>query len=348
MFKVNARSTSAPGAPFEAVEIERRDPGPGDVVIDIAFSGICHTDVSRARSEFGNTHYPLVPGHEIAGVVSAVGSAVSKFAVGDRVGVGCIVDSCRECDYCRAGMEPYCRNDHVRTYNSIGRDGKVTLGGYSEKIVVDEGYVVRIPDGIPLDQAAPLLCAGITMYSPLRHWKAGPDTRVAIIGFGGLGHVGVSISAALGAHTTVLDLTMDKRDDAIRRGADDYRLSTDESIFKEFAGAFDLIISTVPANLDYDQFLPLLALDGTFVQLGVPKSPITLDVFSLFYNRRSLAGTLVGGIAETQEMLDFCAKHSIVAEIETVGADGIDNAYDRVHAGDVRYRMVLDVSTLSS
>ncbi|WP_037161819.1 NAD(P)-dependent alcohol dehydrogenase [Rhodococcoides fascians] len=348
MFTVNARSTSAPGAPFEAVTIERRDPGPGDVVIDIAFSGICHTDVSRARSEFGTTHYPLVPGHEIAGIVSAIGSGVSKFAVGDRVGVGCIVDSCRECDYCRAGLEPYCRNDHVRTYNSLGRDGKITLGGYSEKIVVDEGYVVRIPDSIPLDQAAPLLCAGITLYSPLRHWKAGPGSRIAIVGYGGLGHVGVAIAKALGAVTTVFDLTMDKRDDAIRRGADDYRLTTDEGIFKEFEGAFELIISTVPANLDYDQFLKMLALDGTFVQLGVPHNPVSLDVFSLFYNRRSLAGTLVGGIRETQEMLEFCAEHSIAAEIETVGADGIDSAYDRVAAGDVRYRMVLDVSTLAS
>ncbi|MFA3894113.1 NAD(P)-dependent alcohol dehydrogenase [Rhodococcus qingshengii] len=348
MFTVNARSTSAPGAPFEAVVIERRDPGPGDVVIDIAFSGICHTDVSRARSEFGTTHYPLVPGHEIAGVVSKVGSDVTKFAVGDRVGVGCIVDSCRECDYCRAGLEPYCRNDHVRTYNSMGRDGRITLGGYSEKIVVDEGYVLRIPDAIPLDQAAPLLCAGITMYSPLRHWKAGPGSRIAIVGFGGLGHVGVAIARALGAHTTVFDLTMDKHDDAIRLGADDYRLSTDAGIFKEFEGAFELIVSTVPANLDYDLFLKMLALDGTFVQLGVPHNPVSLDVFSLFYNRRSLAGTLVGGIGETQEMLDFCAEHSIVAEIETVGADEIDSAYDRVAAGDVRYRMVLDVGTLAT
>jgi uncharacterized zinc-type alcohol dehydrogenase-like protein len=326
----------------------RRDVGPGDVLIDIAYCGICHTDVSRARGEFGQTHYPLVPGHEIAGIVSAVGSQVRKFAVGDRVGVGCLVDSCRECDYCRAGMEPYCRNGHIRTYNCLDRTGEYTQGGYSEKIVVDEGYVVRIPDGIPLEAAAPLLCAGITLYSPLRHWKAGPGVKVAIIGFGGLGHVGVPISAALGAHTTVFDLTMDKEADAYRRGADDYRLTTDPAIFTDFAGAFDLILSTVPANLDYDAFLELLALDGTFVNLGVPKERISLDVFSLLNNRRSLSGTLVGSIAETQEMLDFCARNAITPEVEIVAADEIDVAYDRVAGGDVRYRFVIDIATMEA
>jgi uncharacterized zinc-type alcohol dehydrogenase-like protein len=344
---VNARSTAGPGEPFKATTIERREVGPTDVLIDIAYCGICHTDVSRARSEFGTTEYPLVPGHEIAGTVSAVGAEVGQFSVGDRVGVGCLVDSCRECDYCRAGLEPYCRSGHVRTYNSTGRDGKSTQGGYSEKIVVDEAYVVRIPDRLPLRIAAPLLCAGITMYSPLRHWKAGPGMRVAIVGFGGLGHVGVSISAALGAHTTVFDLTMDKRDDALRRGAADYRLTTDPAILTELAGTFDLIVSTVPGNLDYDAFLQLLALDGTFVNLGVPKQPISFDVFSLLYNRRSIAGTLVGGIEETQEMLDFCAMHGIEAEVETTDADGIDAAFDRVAAGDARYRFVIDISTLA-
>jgi alcohol dehydrogenase (NADP+) len=344
---VNARATAGPTEPFRATTIERRDVRPTDVLIDIAYSGICHTDVSRARSEFGTTSYPLVPGHEIAGTVSAVGTEVEKFSVGDRVGVGCLVDSCRQCDYCRSGLEPYCREGHVRTYNAIGRDGQPTLGGYSEKIVVDEAYVVRIPDALPLQTAAPLLCAGITMYSPLRHWKAGPGSRVAIVGFGGLGHVGVAISAALGAHTTVLDLTMDKKADAFRRGADDYRLTTDPAIFTDFAGAFDLIVSSVPASLDYDAFLQMLALDGTLVNLGVPKKPITFDVFSLLYNRRSIAGTLVGGIPETQEMLDFCAEHGIAAEVEIIGAGDIDAAYDRVAAGDVRYRFVIDISTMA-
>ncbi|MER5183868.1 NAD(P)-dependent alcohol dehydrogenase [Streptomyces sp. NPDC002896] len=348
MITVNARSDAGPDETFKPMALQRRDVGPGDVLIDIAYCGICHTDVSRARSEFGQTHYPLVPGHEIAGTVSAVGSEVRKFAVGDRVGVGCLVDSCRECDYCRAGMEPYCRNGHIRTYNCLDRTGQFTQGGYSEKIVVDEGYVLRIPDGIPLEEAAPLLCAGITLYSPLRHWKAGPGVKVAIIGFGGLGHVGVPISAALGAHTTVFDLTMDKKADAYRRGADDYRLSTDPAIFTDFAGAFDLILSTVPANLDYDAFLELLALDGTFVSLGVPKERLSLDVFSLLNNRRSLAGTLVGGIEETQEMLDFCSRNGITPEVEVVAADEIDAAYDRVAAGDVRYRFVIDIATMAA
>ncbi|WP_329577581.1 NAD(P)-dependent alcohol dehydrogenase [Streptomyces sp. NBC_01361] len=348
MITVNSRSIAGPEESFKPMTLVRRDVGPGDVLIDIAYCGICHTDVSRARSEFGQTHYPLVPGHEIAGTVSAVGSEVRKFAVGDRVGVGCLVDSCRECDYCRAGMEPYCRNGHIRTYNCLDSTGQFTQGGYSEKIVVDEGYVLRIPDGIPLEEAAPLLCAGITLYSPLRHWKAGPGVKVAIIGFGGLGHVGVSISAALGAHTTVFDLTMDKKDDAHRRGADDYRLSTDPAIFTDYAGAFDLILSTVPANLDYDAFLELLALDGTFVNLGVPKKRISVDVFSLLNNRRSLAGTLVGSIEETQEMLDFCARNAITPEVEIVAADEIDAAYDRVAAGDVRYRFVIDIATMSA
>jgi uncharacterized zinc-type alcohol dehydrogenase-like protein len=347
MITVNARSTAGAGEPFKATKIDRRDVGPTDVLIDIAYSGVCHTDVSRARSEFGTTMYPLVPGHEIAGIVSAVGSQTTKFRVGDRVGVGCMVDSCRTCDYCLAGLEPYCRKDHVRTYNSIGRDGQPTLGGYSQKIVVDEGYVVRIPDELPLDAAAPLLCAGITLYSPLRHWNAGPGKRVAVVGFGGLGHVGVSISRALGAHTTVLDLVEDKRADAMRRGADDYRLVTDPTTFTDLASSFDLIVSTVPANIDYDAFLKMLDMDGTLVNLGVPKKPISFDVFSLFYNRRSIAGTLVGGIPETQEMLNFCAEHGIVSEVEIIGADDIDAAYDRVAIGDVRYRFVIDISTMA-
>jgi alcohol dehydrogenase (NADP+) len=345
---VNARGVAGREESFEPMRVDRRDVGPADVLVDIAFCGICHTDVSRSRSEFGTTHYPIVPGHEIAGVVSTVGSEVRKFAVGDRVGVGCIVDSCRECDYCRAGMEPYCREGNTLTYNGLDRTGQRTRGGYSEKIVVDEGYVVRIPDAIPLEAAAPLLCAGITLYSPLRHWKAGPGVEVGILGFGGLGHVGVSLSAALGARTTVFDLTMDKEADAYRRGADDFRLSTDTAVFTDFTGAFDLILSTVPANLDYDAFLGLLALDGTFVNLGVPKKPIYLDVFSLLHNRRSLAGTLVGSIEETQEMLDFCAANGIAAEVEIVTADEIDKAYDRVAAGDVRYRFVIDIASMAT
>ncbi len=348
MSTVSARSTAGPGEPFKATTIERRDLGACDVLIEIAYSGICHTDIHHARSERGSsTIYPLVPGHEITGIVSAVGGEVTKFAVGDRVGVGCMVDSCRQCDNCGAGLEQYCRGGHVKTYNAIGRDGQPNLGGYSEKIVVDEAYVVRVPGGMPLPNAASLLCAGITMYSPLRHWHAGPGQRVAIVGFGGLGHLGVAISAALGADTTVLDLTVSKRDDALRRGAHGYRVTTDPATFTDLAESFDLIISTVPGNLDYDAFLGLLALDGTFVNLGVPKDPISVDAFSLLSRRRSIAGSLIGGIGETQEMLEFCAERGIGAEIEMIDADRIDEAFDRIMAGDVRYRFVIDVSTMA-
>ena len=349
MITVSARSTAGPSEPFKPTTIERRDPGACDVLIDIAYSGICHTDIHHARSErASSTIYPLVPGHEITGIVSAVGDRVTKFAVGDRVGVGCMVDSCRQCDNCRAGLEQYCRAGHVKTYNAIGRDGQPNLGGYSEKIVVDEAFVMRIPDGMPLPNAASLLCAGITVYSPLRHWNAGPGRRVAIAGFGGLGHLGVTKSAALGAHTTVLELTMDKRDDALRRGAQDYRITTDPATFTDLASSFDLIISTVPGNLDYDAFLNLLMLDGTFVNLGVPKDPISVDAFSLLSSRRSIAGSLIGGIRETQEMLDFSAAHGIGTEIEMIDADRIDEAFDRIVVGDVRYRFVIDISTMAA
>jgi uncharacterized zinc-type alcohol dehydrogenase-like protein len=258
-----------------------------------------------------------------------------------------MVDSCRECDNCRAGLEQYCSGGRVLTYDSIGRDGQPTHGGYSEKIVVDESFVVRIPERIPLQNAAPLFCAGITLYSPLRHWNAGPGRRVGIVGFGGLGHVGVQISRALGAHTTVLDLSPAKRDDALRLGADEYRLATDTGIFIELANSFDLIISTVPANVDLDAYLGLLGTDGTFVNLGVPEKPLSVSAMSLLRNRRSLAGTLSGGLPETQEMIDFCAEHGIGAEVEVIDADRVDEAYERLLAGDVRYRFVIDISSMA-
>ncbi|MEE3853020.1 NAD(P)-dependent alcohol dehydrogenase [Gordonia sp. LSe1-13] len=347
MINVNARSVSAQGEAFKPVVIERRDPGPLDVLIDIDFCGVCHSDVSHTRHSKGTTRYPIVPGHEIVGRVTAVGAQVSRFAVGDRAGVGCMVYSCRECESCKAGMEQYCRHEHIRTYNGI-LDGEVTLGGYSEQIVVDENYVIPIPDSLTSAVAAPLLCAGITMYSPLRHWQVGPGSRVAIVGFGGLGHVGVQISAALGAHTTVLDIDDAKRADAMRLGADDYRLTTDPEVFTELTESFDLILSTVPAALDYDGLLGLLARDGTFVNLGVPKQPISIDVYSLLRKRRSMSGARIGSIAETREMLEFCGAHGIAAEIEMIDADGLDEAFDRVERGDVRYRFVLDVKTMSA
>lgn len=348
MITVQARCVCGPHEPFLPTTIQRRDPGPRDVLIDIAYAGICHSDVEHARKlrAGGKTMYPLVPGHEIAGIVSAVGSEVTKFTVGDRAGVGNMVDACRVCVNCRAGLEQYCSGKRVLTYNSLDRDGQPTQGGYSQKIVVDEAFVVKIPESLPLQNAAPLFCAGITLYSPLRHWRAGPGKRVAIVGFGGLGHVGVQISKALGAHTTVLDLSPAKREDALRLGADAYHVASDVALFTELANSFDLIISTVPANVDLDAYLGLLALDGTLVSLSIPTKPLSLSAASLLANRRSLAGTLSGGLAETQEMIDFCAQHGIGAQVEVIDADQIDAAYERLLAGDVRYRFVIDTHTL--
>lgn len=347
MIRVNARCTCGPREPFTATTIARREPGPRDVVIDIAYAGICHSDIDHARSVRGQTIYPLVPGHEIAGVVSAVGSGVSRFSVGDRAGVGVMVDACRTCESCRAGLEQYCTGGRVMTYNAIGRDGEPTHGGYSEKIVVDEDFALRIPSTIPLENAAPLMCAGITLYSPLRHWKVGRGKRVAIVGFGGLGHVGVQIAHAMGAHVTVLELSSQKREDAIRLGAAEYVVTSDAGALSRHKDAFDLVVSTVPANLDLDALLGTLARDGTFVSLGVPDRPLQVSAFSLMRNRRSLAGTLSGGLAETQEMLDFCAAHGVRAEVEIISANQIDAAFERLLAGDVRYRFVIDVRTMS-
>jgi uncharacterized zinc-type alcohol dehydrogenase-like protein len=347
MMRVRARCTCGPHEGFQATTIERRDLGPHDVLIDIAYAGICHSDVEHARSLRGRTRYPLVPGHEIAGTIAAVGTAVTRFTVGARAGVGNMVDSCRDCSSCRAGFEQYCSGGRVLTYGTMGRDGRVTDGGYSERIVVDERFVLSIPDGIALAKAAPLFCAGITMFSPLRHWQAGPGRRVGVIGFGGLGHVGVQIARALGAHTTAFDLSSAKRDDALRLGADTFRLAGDISGASDLAGSFDLIISTVPASIELDAWLALLARDGTLVCLSIPQKPLSVSAVSLLNNRRSLAGTRSGGLPETQEMIDFCAAHGVGAEVEVIDADGIDTAYERLLAGDVRYRFVIDVATMA-
>jgi len=345
MITAKARAMSSATAPFETITVERRDLGPHDVLIEIAYAGICHTDVHHARAEFGTTYYPIVPGHEIAGTVSAVGNAVATFDIGDRVGVGCLVDSCRECDHCQKGLESYCRVGKVLTYNGIGRDGEVTKGGYSERVVVDERFVVKIPDSLPLANAAPLMCAGITVYSPLRHWGAGPGKRVAIIGFGGLGHVAVQISSALGAATTVINRTSEQAADAMRMGAVDFRTTDDPRTFTELVDSFDLIVSTVPASYDLNVHLNLLAQDGTFVNLGVPEKPLSIDPYSILTNRRSLTGSMSGGMPETQEMVDFCAEHGIGAEVEVIAASEIDAAYERLVASDVRYRFVIDTRT---
>jgi uncharacterized zinc-type alcohol dehydrogenase-like protein len=347
MTTVAAYAAPSAKAPLERTTIERREPGEFDVLIDIKFAGICHSDIHQAREGWGEAIFPMVPGHEIAGVVAAVGSGVTKFTVGDRVGVGCMVDSCRECENCKAGLEQYCTGGGmIGTYNAIGKDGEPTYGGYSQKIVVDENYVVRIPDGLALDEAAPLLCAGITLYSPLKRFGAGPGKKVAIVGLGGLGHMGVKIAHALGAEVTVLSQSLRKKDDGLKLGADHYHATSDPKTFEELAGTFDLIVSTVSAPLDFGAYLSLLKTQGTLANVGAPEEPVSLNLFSVINGGKSLAGSMIGGIAETQEMLDFCAEHGIGAEIELIRAEQINEAYERVLASDVRYRFVIDTSTI--
>ncbi|MBF6137569.1 NAD(P)-dependent alcohol dehydrogenase [Nocardia otitidiscaviarum] len=345
-----AYAVSAPDGHFEKVAIERRELGPHDVLIDIEYAGICHSDIHTARDEWGGAKYPCVPGHEIAGHVAAVGPAVTKFQVGDRVGVGCMVDSCGKCEPCLAGEEQYCVPGATMTYNTPVPEefqpGGYTLGGYSTQIVVTESFVVSIPEGIGLDVAAPLLCAGITLFSPLRHWNAGPGKRVAIIGMGGLGHVGVKIAAAMGAEVTVLSHSLSKEADGRKFGAHHYYATSEKQTFRDLRGHFDLIINTVSADLPIDSYLKLLRLDGTLVILGLPENPLQVKPFTIAGYRRSLAGSMIGGIAQTQEMLNFCAEHGIGAEIETISADRIDEAYERVVASDVRYRFVIDTATM--
>ncbi|MEV5907802.1 NAD(P)-dependent alcohol dehydrogenase [Streptomyces sp. WAC 01325] len=346
MTTVAAFAAPAAKAPLERTTIERREVGEFDVLIDIKFAGICHSDIHQAREGWGEAIFPMVPGHEIAGIVSEVGPGVTKYRVGDRVGVGCMVDSCRECENCLAGLEQYCLKGNIQTYNGVGKDGEPTYGGYSQKIVVAESFVLRIPDGLSLDVAAPLLCAGITTYSPLRHWNTGPGKKVAILGMGGLGHMGVKLAHALGAEVTVLSQSLRKKDDGLKLGADHYYATSDEQTFRELRGSFDLILSTVSAPLNLDQYLSLLKTDGAFVNVGAPEEPVALNLFSVIMGRKTLAGSGIGGIRETQEMLDFCAEHGIGAEIELIGADEINDAYERVLGSDVRYRFVIDTATI--
>ena len=331
-------------SPLRPGAVERREPGDFEVQIAIKFAGICHSDIHTARGDWA-VSYPIVVGHEIAGIVEAVGPGVTRHSAGDRVGVGCFVDSCRDCANCRDGEEQHCLAGSIRTYNSTGRDGLPTAGGYSTRIVVDENYVLRIPDGISLAAAAPLLCAGITMYSPLRNWGAGPGKRVAIIGMGGLGHMGVKIAAALGAEVTVLSQSLKKQEDARRLGAAGYFATSDPATFDMLADHFDLIINTVSADIDVDAHLSLLAVGGTMVMVGLPSEPLTLRTWMLAGYRRNLAGSKMGGIRQTQEMLDFCAARGLGAEVEVIPASQINDAYERVLASDVRYRFVIDAST---
>jgi uncharacterized zinc-type alcohol dehydrogenase-like protein len=343
-----AHAYAAPSATEDLVPttIERRDVGPHDVLIEIKYAGICHSDIHTVRGEWGPQAFPLVPGHEIAGIVTEVGSEVTKHAVGDRVGVGCMVNSCGECKNCKAGDEQYCLNGMVGTYGATDRDGTITQGGYATHVVVTEDFVLRIPDGIELDVAAPLLCAGITTYSPLNRWGAGHGKKVAVVGLGGLGHMAVQLAHAMGAEVSVLSQSLKKQEDGLRLGADRYYATSDETAFTELAGYFDLIINTVSASIDISAFLGLLTVDGAMVNVGAPAEPLSVNAMALIGGRRSFAGSMIGGIPETQEMLDFCAEHGIGAEIEVISADKINDAYERVLSSDVRYRFVIDTATL--
>ncbi|NRQ48518.1 NAD(P)-dependent alcohol dehydrogenase [Aeromicrobium stalagmiti] len=347
MTTVNAFAAPSATEPLVRTTIERREVGENDVSIAIRYSGICHSDIHLVRGDWGPVTYPQVVGHEIAGEVVAIGSAVTKFSVGERVGVGCMVNSCRECENCLAGMENYCLKGNTQTYGSVDRDGTITQGGYSSHVVVDQDFVLRIPEAIPYEAVAPLLCAGITTYSPLAHWNAGPGTKVAVVGMGGLGHLAVKIAAAKGAEVTVLSQTLSKQEDGLAFGAEHYYATSDPTTFKTLRNTFDLIINTVSsADLDFNAYLKLLRLDGTLVNVGAPPQPIPVSVFTLFGNRRSFAGSGIGSIAETQEMLDFCAEHGVAPAVEVITADQINDAYERVLGSDVRYRFVIDAATI--
>ncbi|MGY1763488.1 NAD(P)-dependent alcohol dehydrogenase [Geodermatophilus sp. SYSU D00779] len=344
--RVHAYAAPAAGRPLAPTTVERRDVGPDDVLIEIEYAGICHSDIHTVNGDWGPQPFPVVPGHEIVGVVAEVGSDVTRHRVGDRVGVGCMVNSCRECANCRSGDEQYCLNGMVPTYAGTDRDGSTTHGGYSTHVVVDADFVLRVPDGIDPAAAAPLLCAGITTYSPLRRWGAGPGTQVAVVGLGGLGHMAVKLAHAMGAEVTVLSQSLKKQEDGLRLGADSYHATSDPDTFAQLAGRFDLIVNTVSAPIDVDAYLSLLAVDGALVNVGAPAEPLSLNVMSLIGGRRTYAGSMIGGIAETQEMLDFCAEHGIGAEVEVIAADQVNEAYERVLASDVRYRFVIDTATL--
>ena len=345
--RVNAYAAPSAGQPLAPTTIERREVGANDVLIEIQYAGICHSDIHTVNGDWGPQPFPVVPGHEIVGVATEVGSGVTRHKVGDRVGVGCMVNSCRECANCRNGDEQYCLEAGVPTYAGTDRDGTTTQGGYSTHVVVDADFVLSVPESLDPAAAAPLLCAGITTYSPLKRWGAGPGAKVAIVGLGGLGHMGVKIAHALGAEVTVLSQSLKKQEDGLRLGADHYHATSDPETFHALAGTFDLIINTVSAHIDVDAYLGLLAVDGTLVNVGAPPEPLSLNAFSLITGRRSFAGSMIGGIAETQEMLDFCAEHGLGADVEVISADQVNEAYERVLASDIRYRFVIDTSTLA-
>ena len=347
MSKTKGYAASAAKAPLAPFTFERRAPREHDVAIAIKYCGVCHTDIHMARDEWGPGIFPMVPGHEIVGRVTAVGSAVHGFKVGDPVGVGCLVGSCSQCGQCQHGLEQYCAG-MVLTYGAREKDGAVTQGGYSDSIVVDEKFVLRLPANLPLDATAPLLCAGITLYSPLRHWKVGPGKKVAIIGLGGLGHMGVKLAHAMGAEVTVLSQSLKKREDGQRLGADHFYATSDPETFTKLQGSFDLIINTVALAIDWNAYINLLKVDGTLVVVGVPDKEIPLQAFPLIFGRRSVAGSLIGGLKETQEMLDFCGQHGVTSDIEVIPIQKINEAYERILKSDVRYRFVIDLASLGA
>lgn len=342
-----AFAAASPTAPLAPLGIERRAPGAADVEIDILFCGVCHSDLHFARNEWGMTTYPVVPGHEILGRVTRVGSGVKRFKVGDLAAVGCLVDACRSCPSCRRGLEQFCQNGPIFTYNGPDKHlGGMTYGGYSERVVVDEAFTLSVPANLDPARAAPLLCAGITTYSPLRHWQAGPGKKVGIVGLGGLGHMGVKFAHAMGAHTVLFTSSQGKVEDGKRLGADEVVVTRDPAALAAHAGSFDLIIDTVSADHDLNAYLSLIKIDGTLVLVGVPPAPQPVAAFSLIMPRKNLAGSLIGGLPETQEMLDFCGRHNIVCDIELIDIQRINDAYERMLRSDVKYRFVIDMASI--
>ena len=348
MNSVKSYAAKSADKPLEPFQIDRREPQADDVEVKILYCGVCHSDIHTARNEWGATMYPIVPGHEIVGKVTRVGSNVSRFKVGDTVGVGCFVDSCGYCGNCKEDHEQYCENGNSQTYNSLLQDKKtITYGGYSTHIVVTQKFVLSISDKLPLEKVAPLLCAGITTYSPLKYWNVKAGDKVAVVGLGGLGHMAVKIAASMGADVTVLSRSKDKEKDAAKLGAHHFELTTDPDNMKRLSSSFNFIIDTVSAEHDYNAYLALLKTNGVMVLLGVPPTLAEVSAFQLIIGRRSLVGSLVGGIKETQEMLDYCAEHNITSDIELINIDQINEAYERTLAGDVHYRFVIDMASLN-
>jgi uncharacterized zinc-type alcohol dehydrogenase-like protein len=346
---IAARSYAAMNAttPLTPYNFQRREPGPHDVVIDILYCGVCHSDIHQARDEWGGSIFPMVPGHEIVGRISRVGAEVKNFKIGDLAGIGCFVDSCRKCASCREGLEQYCEEGCTQTYNDHERDKKTpTYGGYSSQIVADENYTLHVSEKLPLEGVAPLLCAGITTWSPLRHWNVGRGHRLGVLGLGGLGHMAVKLGASLGAEVTMLSGSPSKEKDAKRLGAHQFALTSDEATMKKQKNYFDFIIDTVSATHDINSYLDLLKRDGTLILVGVPPKPLELHAFGVIPKRRRVAGSMIGGIRETQEMLDYCAEHNIVSDVEVIAIKDINTAYERMLKGDVRYRFVIDMATL--